>query len=239
VGAGVPVSRPRRARVVVVEEFALVAEIFGLALDGVCDSRAVLVAGSSSTDSVAEDVVSRARPDAVFMDSDLGAHVDPAALVQDLARRGLAVVVLTNRASDEVARGEFLRRGATGALCKADGFGPVKVALNRALAHQPVTDPDEALRLMAAARNAKNAHVVRNRRLATLTPREREILRRLMAGRVVGEIARSSYVSEATVRTQIKSILAKLDVSCQIAAVAMAYRNGWSMAADEQISVAG
>jgi two-component system nitrate/nitrite response regulator NarL len=224
--------------VVVVEEFALVAEIFGLALDGVCDSRAVLVTSSSSTHSIAEDAVARARPDVVFIDSDLGPHVDPPELVQDLTRRGLVVVVLINRATDEAVRGEFLRRGASGALCKADGLGPVVVAFNRVLAHQQVTDPDEALRLMAAAGNAESAHVAGCGKLATLTTQERVILKRLMAGKVATEIARASYVSEATVRSQIKSILSKLDVSCQIAAVAMAHRNGWTVTADDPIEAA-
>ena len=41
------------------------------------------------------------------------------------------------------------------------------------------------------------------------------------------EIATSSVVSEATVRTQVKSILAKLQVSSQLAAVGLANHAGW------------
>jgi DNA-binding NarL/FixJ family response regulator len=43
----------------------------------------------------------------------------------------------------------------------------------------------------------------------------------------VREIARSAVVSEATVRTQVKSILAKLEFSSQIAAVGAAYKISW------------
>jgi DNA-binding NarL/FixJ family response regulator len=228
------VSRPRRARVAVVEQFALVAETFGLALGDVCDSSAVIVRSGSATDSVAEEVL-RARPDVVFIDSDLGPHVDCWALVEHLARRGLAVLVLTTRAHDEAERGESLRRGAVGALSKADGLAPVVVALKQAIARQPVMDPVVARQLMASAQNAKAADVVGRRRLADLTQREREILTRLMSGHNATEIARSSFTSEATVRTQIKSILAKLDVCSQVAAVAMAYRCGWSSAAGEPV----
>jgi DNA-binding NarL/FixJ family response regulator len=43
----------------------------------------------------------------------------------------------------------------------------------------------------------------------------------------VREVAQDAFVSEATVRTQVKSILAKLGVTSQLAAVAMARDDGW------------
>ena len=64
-------------------------------------------------------------------------------------------------------------------------------------------------------------------RLARLSTRESEILGHLMAGRTVGDIARACFVSEATVRTQVRSILMKLEVSSQIAAVGLAYTADW------------
>ena len=57
--------------------------------------------------------------------------------------------------------------------------------------------------------------------------RESEVLGHLMKGRAVREIAGLSVVSEATVRTQVKSILAKLEVSSQLAAVGLAHEIGW------------
>ena len=64
-------------------------------------------------------------------------------------------------------------------------------------------------------------------RLDQLTVREREVLAHLMHGRTVREIASVGVVSEATVRTQVKAILAKLDVTSQIAAVGLAHQVGW------------
>jgi len=43
----------------------------------------------------------------------------------------------------------------------------------------------------------------------------------------VAFLAKRLKVSEATVRTQVKSILAKLEVSSQLAAVGLAYQVGW------------
>ena len=65
-------------------------------------------------------------------------------------------------------------------------------------------------------------------RLQLLTPREQTVLSHLMKGQQVREIAHQSVVSEATVRTQVKSILAKLEVSSQLGAVGMAHEIGWS-----------
>lgn len=59
-----------------------------------------------------------------------------------------------------------------------------------------------------------------NGRLSSLTTREQQVLQRLHEGVGVRSIAQGSEVAEATVRTQVKAILRKLDVSSQIAAVA-------------------
>jgi DNA-binding NarL/FixJ family response regulator len=61
-------------------------------------------------------------------------------------------------------------------------------------------------------------------RLRTLTYREKEVLQRLHEGLAVRMIAEQSEVTEATVRSQVKAILKKLDVNSQMAAVAV-YQN--------------
>lgn len=58
-------------------------------------------------------------------------------------------------------------------------------------------------------------------RLRSLTPREREVLRLLYLGESVARIAELLEVSPATVRSQVKSVLRKLDVNSQLGAVAL------------------
>jgi DNA-binding NarL/FixJ family response regulator len=60
-----------------------------------------------------------------------------------------------------------------------------------------------------------------------LTRREREVLAALMRGATAGEISKEAYVSLPTVRSHIRSILSKLGVTSQLAAVVLAYRSGW------------
>lgn len=60
--------------------------------------------------------------------------------------------------------------------------------------------------------------------VARLTPRERAVLDRLAGGTRAAGIAAEFVVSVSTVRTQIRSILAKLEVSSQLEAVALVRR---------------
>jgi DNA-binding NarL/FixJ family response regulator len=64
---------------------------------------------------------------------------------------------------------------------------------------------------------------------ARLTEREQVVLSELIEGHCADDIAKAAFVSISTVRSQIKSILQKLGVNSQLAAVAMARRTGWSL----------
>jgi len=61
-----------------------------------------------------------------------------------------------------------------------------------------------------------------------LTCRERAVLRHMVEGLSAEQIAAVDYVTVATVRSQIRSILSKLGVRSQLAAVAYAHRLMWT-----------
>ena len=63
--------------------------------------------------------------------------------------------------------------------------------------------------------------------LEQLSQREQNVLGALAEGLSGEEIATSQFVAKSTVRSQIRSILQKLDVQSSLAAVAMANRAGW------------
>ena len=65
-----------------------------------------------------------------------------------------------------------------------------------------------------------------------LTPKETQVLSDMMAGRSAKSIARASGLAEATVRTHIRSVLAKFGVNSQLAAVVLARDLGFESAAD-------
>lgn len=171
--------------------------------------------------------VARLRPRLVLLDLDLGPAGDGAALIEPLARAGVDVVVLT-AVADRSRWGEAARCGARKVLSKAaplrDCLAVVR-RLQQGLAVTTVEERESLIRHFMADR--AQAHEQR-RRLSALTAREAQVLGQLMLGRTVREIAAAWLVSEATVRTQVKAVLAKLQVSSQVAAVGLARQTGWA-----------
>ena len=146
--------------------------------------------------------------------------------ISPLARSGADVVVVT--ASTEEGRwGHCIAQGARKVLSKSRPLQEILATVRRLNSVASVMDVQERERLLAAyqAESARTHQLTS--RLELLTGREQQVLGNLMEGQTVREISRASVVSEATVRTQVKSILAKLEVSSQLAAVGMAHRAGW------------
>ena len=76
------------------------------------------------------------------------------------------------------------------------------------------------------------------RRLDWLSNRERVVLIHMMDGMSACDIAACDYVTVSTVRSQIRSILMKLGVPSQLAAVAYAYKHCWPTEAERQAALA-
>lgn len=216
--AGRPSARP--ARVLVVEDHPLLAESLRICLDGA--GHTTTVAPVDGPEAVLA-AASEAQPDVVLLDVDLGEGIgDGVVLVEPLAAMGATVVVVSG--TTEPARvGAFVERGAAGFVHKGRSLDELQAAVVRALDGRPLLSDAERRALRQDLEAAR-------RRLAPfdrLSPREADVLVRLMDGRSVAEIAASAYVSEGTVRSQIRSILVKLGVNSQLQAVGAARRAGW------------
>ena len=81
--------------------------------------------------------------------------------------------------------------------------------------------------LMAELRSARAARYKDLAPFKTLTSREQAVLAGLAQGRRAEIIAAAAFLSEGTVRSQIRSVLAKLGVNSQLEAVALAWTVGW------------
>jgi two-component system, NarL family, nitrate/nitrite response regulator NarL len=226
--AGAVTSPRRDFRVVLVDDHALFRESLELALtiEGY-DVRALPLAEGGTTAEETLSWVLQQRPQVVLLDLDLGASGDGVALVDPLARAGVDVVVLTGE-TDRSRWGEALWRGARAVISKSatlrEALGVVR-RLHHGLSVSTVAEREQLVRHHLHERALTRALVAR---LRTLTRREADVLGELMVGRTVREIAAAARVSEATVRTQVKAVLAKLEVSSQVSAVGAARRVGWS-----------
>jgi two-component system nitrate/nitrite response regulator NarL len=214
-------------RVLIIDDHVLFAESLELALslEGYDVRRLELPAEGGSMATV-RSLALRANPRTVLLDLDLGRFGDGANLIAPLAKAGINVVILT--ASDELGRwGGCMRLGARRVLPKSGALQHALATVRRLHQGLPVISREELESLLEAwARDRRTIDDLR-RRLDLLTPREREVLGALIEGRTVRAISQGSVVSEATVRTQVKSILNKLEVSSQLAAVGMANQVGW------------
>jgi DNA-binding NarL/FixJ family response regulator len=212
--------------VLVVEDHALLADALVDAL-GRAGHRADSVSGPTG-----DDIVETARalaPDLVLLDLVLGSDVGLAIpLVSRLRETGAQVLMLTG-VVDPALIGSCIEAGAVGIVCKNETFDVVLEKVERALRHEATMQAHEREEMLLTLRRRRADDQRRMAPFDRLTARERAVLGALMDGNTAEEIARSCFVSLATVRSQIRSILEKLGVHSQVAAVALAHRAHWEL----------
>lgn len=117
---------------------------------------------------------------------------------------------------------EAIRGGATEVVDADLSYADLVDAVARALTPHPAKgSPAERRRVLLAALHDRHREQLL---LDRLTPREQQVLRALAAGRSASEIAAAERLGLATVRSHVQSVLRKLEVSSQLAAVAIGRR---------------
>jgi two-component system nitrate/nitrite response regulator NarL len=222
-----PTMSRSACRVVVLEDHVLVAESLDLALtvEGY-DVRRIPIPEREQAPGALISQVIRQQPRIALLDLDLGQFGNGERLITPLAQAGINVVVITG-SLDRARWGETVRCGARKVIAKSRPLNEILATVRRINHGLQVMSREEREDLISAWASERAQLTDLQDRLGQLTTREREVLAHLMKGRTVRDIAAIGVVSEATVRTQVKSILAKLDVTSQIAAVGLAHRAGW------------
>jgi two-component system nitrate/nitrite response regulator NarL len=219
-------------RVTVVDDHSLLAESLVIALRSEdVEASCVIVTATSEHQALAKEILS-GSPTLVVLDLDLGAAGDGMSFVSELRKAGVGVMVLTG-STNRLRIGEALSLGASTVLSKSAPFGDILHTIQRMRIGLPVTSTEERTALISVWREAKRSELDIRRRFEQITRREAEVLGELMAGNQVSEIAKQRFVSESTVRTQVKSVLAKLQVNSQLTAVGLAHQIGWRPPAAE------
>jgi DNA-binding NarL/FixJ family response regulator len=135
------------------------------------------------------------------------------------------VVILTTFDLDDYVY-EALRSGASGFLLKDAPRADLVAAVRVAAAGDALLAPSVTRRLIEAFARRPASVAPAPSRLASLTPRERDILLQVARGRSNLEIARELVVTEATVKTHVGHLLAKLGLRDRVQAVILAYETG-------------
>ena len=184
-----------------------------------------VVAECSDGRQAVEDLPALA-PDVVLMDIRMPSLDGIAATAQLRAGpQPLRVLVLTTFGEDEVLWGA-IEAGASGFVLK-DSSAEDLIAAVRAVAGGGVWfDSGVAQRVLEQYRRLVAPAARQAARLESLTDREHDVLRLMARGATNAEIAAGLHVAEATVKTHIGSIFAKLDVRDRAAAIVFAYDHG-------------
>ncbi len=174
------------------------------------------------------------QPDVILLDNHLpGVNgVDALPALRQAAPRACILMLTVSEDADDLATA--LRNGASGYLLKTMEGEALSHAIRRAMRGEHVVAPELTGKLVAAYRNAaasspstpQPAVPQAASALASLSPRELEILRGIAAGDSNKEIARKLSIAETTVKIHVQHVLRKLDVSSRVHAAVLASENG-------------
>lgn len=205
-------------RIVVADDHPIVrAGIVGL----LETAEGIEVVGEAAEGAEAVALAESERPDLVLMDLRMPG-VDGASATASIvaAGHGTRVLVLTTYETDDHILGA-IEAGASGYLLKAAPQAEILAGIRAVAAGETVLAPSIAAKLVSRVRADAASSPV-----PALSPREREVLALVAAGRSNPEIARTLYLGEATVKTHLLHVFEKLGVNDRTRAVTRAMELG-------------
>jgi two-component system nitrate/nitrite response regulator NarL len=213
-------------RVLIVEDHVLLAESLAVALRLRDFDEVAVVDVAALDDTGILGCVQRTAPDVVLVDLHLGDDRLSLPLIAPIIELGPVVLVLTASA-DRVLLAKCLEAGALGVFGKGQAFDDLAAGLIDAMLGRSTMHPAARDELLAELHEHRRRVDHLDQLFARLTERERDVFAAVIDGLTADEIATQLFVSVATVRSHIRSILEKLGVNSQLAAVALARRTGW------------
>ncbi|MGR6321508.1 response regulator transcription factor [Micromonospora soli] len=208
-------------RVLIADDEALVRGGLRLILTAQPDIEVVADAADGAE---AVLLASRFVPDVVLMDIHMAPLDGIAATERILAARSeTRIIMLTTFDLDEYVY-RALRAGASGFMLKTTPPRELADAVRTAARGDALLSPSITRRLID--HYTATATVAGNPGLMELTARETEVLRMMALGLSNREIAGRLFVGEATVKTHVNRIFAKLGVRDRVQAVVLAFQSG-------------
>ncbi|MCU1396763.1 MAG: LuxR family transcriptional regulator [Ilumatobacteraceae bacterium] len=212
-------------RVVIADDQALVRSGFRMILA----ANEIQVVAEASTGQEAIDAVRRERPDVVLMDIRMpemdGLEATRRIMADPTATEPPRIIILTTFDLDQYVY-TALAAGASGFLLKDVTPEHLVAAVRLIKSGDALLSPTITRRLVQRfAREPAEPSPI-HRDLATLTARELEVLSALALGLSNAELATRLFLSEATVKTHVARILAKLNLRDRVQAVVVAYETG-------------
>lgn len=213
-------------RVLLADDQALIRMGFRMVLDAEAD---IEVVGEAADGAAAITQAKALNPDVVLMDIRMPGVNGIEATAEITRTLDTKVLILTTFDLDEYAFGG-LQAGASGFLLKDTRPAELIEAIRTVASGEAVVSPRITRRMLemfaGQLPSGATASGQVDPRIASLTPRETEILCLVARGMSNAEIAAELVVSATTVKTHVSSVLAKLGVRDRVQAVVVAYETG-------------
>jgi DNA-binding NarL/FixJ family response regulator len=220
-GAPQPATPPR---VVIADDQTLVRSGFRMILG----AAGLPVVAEAPDGAQAVAAVLRHRPDVVLMDirmPEMDGLEATRRILAAPAGRDCRIIILTTFDLDQYVYAA-LAAGASGFLLKDVTPEQLVAAVRLVRSGDALLAPSITRRLVQRFAPAAAGRPELHRDLSELTPRELEVLRLLARGLSNAELAAELTLSEATVKTHVARILAKLRLRDRVQAVVLAYQTG-------------
>ena len=192
------------------------------------------VIGDAADAGQAQRKAQELQPDLILLDNHLpGVNgVDALPALREAAPQARILMLTVSEDANDLAAA--LRGGADGYLLKTIDGDALTAAIQRAMQGDSVIAPEMMSKLVAAYRGAASVAPAASApavsaveaAIASLSPRERDILRGIARGASNKEIARENGIVETTVKIHVQHILRKLDVSSRVHAAVIATEHG-------------
>jgi two-component system, NarL family, response regulator DevR len=207
-------------RVMLVDDHEVVREGIKSMLDAQDD---IVVTAQAATVREAIDEADRTHPDVVVMDVRLadGSGIEATREIR-AARPATRVLMLTSFADDEALFASIMA-GASGYVLKQVRTGDLLRAIRAVGAGDSLLDPSVTSAVLDRLRKGK--HLLKDEKLARLSPQEERILTLVADGRTNKEIGDELHLAEKTVKNYVSSILSKLEVARRAEAAAYLARH--------------
>jgi len=183
----------------------------------------IIVTAEASSVREAIDEADRARPDVVVMDVRLADGSGIEATREIRARHPKTSVIMLTSFADDEALFASIMAGASGYVLKQVKGGELVRAIRTVGKGESLLDP--AVTSAVLDRLRKGKHLLRDEKLARLSPQEERILSLVADGKTNREIGEELHLAEKTVKNYVSSILSKLEVARRAEAAAYLARH--------------